>query len=121
MSLDLSATVTDVMKYVMKSLGDETYITIKRKSGGVFDPITGTTTGAISETLPAVGIVSKVDTKLADGTRIKSTDKLLLLDNSITPTYKDVMSFGGVDYSVTDIDSVNPSGIVQLWKVTVRV
>ena len=68
MSLDLSATATKLMN----SLGDKTYVTITRKSGGTFDPVVGETTGETLTVLSAVGVVTRVDTKLIDGTRIKA-------------------------------------------------
>ena len=116
MSLDLSATATKVMK----SLGDEAYVTITRKSGGTFNPVEGTTTGESTSVLPVVGVVSKLDSRLVDGTRIKSSDKMILLDNQVTPDYKDLISFGGINHTVVDIDGLNHAGITQIWKVTVR-
>ena len=116
MSLDLSATATDLMK----SLGNETYVTITRKSGGTFDPVEGTTTGETTSVLPAVGVVTKVDSRVVDGTRIKATDKMIILDKEVAPTYTDLISFGGINHTVVDIDEVNHAGITQIWKVTVR-
>lgn len=116
MSLDLSLTATDIMK----SLGDETYITIIRKSGGTFDPVAGTTTGEIGATLSAIGVVTKVDGRLVDGTRIKATDKMILLDNGVTPLYTDLMQFNGVSNTVVQINGVNHAGVTQMWKVVTR-
>ena len=99
MALDLSSTTTRLIK----KLGDETYVSITRKSGGTFDPVEGTTTGEISSVLPAVGAVTKVDSRVADGTRIKATDKMIILDKEITPLYTDLISFGGVNHTVVDI------------------
>lgn len=116
MSLDLSSTATRLMK----SLGDKAYVTITRKSGGTFDPVAGVTTGEITSTLSAIGVVTKVDTKLIDGTRIKSTDKMILLDNGVTPLYTDLINFNGSINTVVDIDEVNHAGITQIWKVVTR-
>jgi hypothetical protein len=116
MSLDLSATATKLMK----SLGDETYVTITRKSGGTFDPVEGTNTGETTSILPAVGVVARVDSRVVDGTRIKATDKMIILDKEVTPNYTDLMSFAGIDHTVVDIDEINHAGITQIWKVTVR-
>tara|TARA_R110002020_G_scaffold471337_1_gene698336 strand:+ start:23 stop:376 length:354 start_codon:yes stop_codon:yes gene_type:complete len=116
MSLDLSLTAADLMK----SLGNETYITITRKSGGVFDPVAGETTGQVLITLPAVGVVTRVDNRLVDGTRIKSTDKMVLLDNSVTPTMDDLLKFDGINNTVVQIMESNHAGITQMWKVITR-
>ena len=116
MSLDLSNTATELMK----SLGDETYVTITRKSGGTFDPVAGTNTGATTSILSAVGVVTRVDSRLIDGTRIKATDKMILLDKDVTPGYTDLITFAGLDHTVVQIDELNHAGITQLWKVVCR-
>jgi len=114
--MDLSKIATDLMK----SLGDETYVTITRKSGGAFDPVAGETTGETSNTLSAVGVVTRVSSGLIDGTRIKATDKMVMLDNGVTPEYTDLMTFGGLSHTVVQINEVNHAGITQLWKVVCR-
>jgi len=116
MSLDLSATATALMK----SLGDEAYVKITRSTGGVFDPVEGETTGGTTDVLTATGVVTKLDSRLIDGTRIKATDKMILLDKELTPVYTDLITFAGVDHTVVDIDEINHAGITQLWKVVCR-
>lgn len=116
MSLDLSATATKLMK----SLGDETYITITRKSGGTFDPVAGETTGETLKTIPTIGVVDKVDSKLVDGTRIKATDKMVLLDNGVTPLYTDLINFNGSSNTIVSINELNHAGITQMWEVVTR-
>lgn len=116
MSLDLSLTATDLMK----SLGNETYITIIRKSGGTFNPVSGVTTGQVTSTLSAVGVVTRVDAKLVDGTRIKATDKMVILDNGVTPTISDLLKFDGISNTIVQINEVNHAGITQMWKVVTR-
>lgn len=116
MSLDLSVTATALMK----SLGDETYVTITRATGGTFDPVGGTSTGGTTGVLPAVGVVTRLDSQLIDGTRIKATDKMILLDKELTPLYTDLISFGGINHTVVNIGEINHAGITQLWKVVCR-
>lgn len=116
MSLDLSATATALMK----SLGDEAYVKITRTTGGTFDPVEGETTGGTTDILPTVGVVVKLESRLIDGTRIKATDKMILLDKDVTPLYTDLITFGGVDHTVVDIGEINHAGITQLWKVVCR-
>ena len=116
MSLDLSTAATDLMK----SLGDETYVTITRKSGGTFDPVAGETTGATTNVLTATGVVTRLDSRLIDGTRIKATDKMILLDKELTPIYTDLITFAGLDHTIVDIGEINHAGITQLWKLICR-
>lgn len=116
MSLDLSLTATSLIK----SLGDETHVKITRKSAGTYDPVAGTTTGQISSVIPVVGVVVRLDSALIDGTRIKATDKMIILDKAVEPAYTDLIKFSGLDHTVVQIDEVNHAGIIQLYKVVCR-
>ena len=116
MALNLSATATNLLS----SLGSKEYIKIKRSSGGAYDPVAGETTGTTQSTIDCIGVVTSIDNKLIDGTRIKATDKMAILDNSITPVMTDLISFGGFDNTVIQIDEINHAGVTQLWKVICR-
>ena len=116
MPLDLSATASSLIK----SLGDPSYVIVTRKTGGTFDPILGKITGETITQLSASGVVTKVDTKLIDGTRIKATDKMIILDNAVVPGYADLITFSGVSHVIVDIDEVNHAGVVQVYKVVCR-
>lgn len=116
MSLDLSEMATELMK----DLGDESYVKITRKSGGTFDPVAGTNTGEVTSVLASIGIVIKLDSRLIDGTRIKATDKMILLDKGLTPLYTDLITFDLVDHTIVQINEVNHAGITQLFKVVCR-
>lgn len=116
MSLDLSATATSLMK----SLGDETYVTITRTTGGTFDPVAGEKTGGTTSAISVTGVVTNVDNSLIDGEIIKATDKMILLDKEVTPLMTDLIAFGGISNAIVRIMEVNHAGITQLWKVICR-
>ncbi len=116
MTLDLSATATRLMK----SLGDETYVKITRTTGGTLDPVLGEDTGGTTSVIDVVGVVVKLDSNLIDDERIKSTDKMILLDKEVTPLYTDLITFDGVDNTVVSIMEINHAGTTQLWKVVTR-
>ena len=116
MALDLSATATSLIN----SLGDKTYVTITRKTGGMFDPVAGTITGEITTQLTASGVVTKVDNRLIDGSRIEATDKMIILDNGITPLMTDLITFDSISHTIVQINEVNHAGITQIWKVVCR-
>lgn len=116
MSLDLSATATSLMK----SLGDETYVTITRTTGGTFDPVAGEETGSTTSTISVTGVVTNIDNSLIDGELIKATDKMILLDNQVAPSMTDLITFNGISNTVVRIMEVNHAGITQLWKVICR-
>ena len=116
MALDLSATATSLIN----SLGDKTYVTITRKTGGMFDPVAGTITGEITTQLTASGVVTKLDNRLIDGSRIEATDKMIILDNGITPLMTDLITFDSISHTIVQINEVNHAGITQIWKVVCR-
>lgn len=116
MSLDLSRTATKLLK----KLGDDTYVKITRKTGGVLDPVAGFVTGEKLEVISATGVVTRIDNSLIDGERIKTTDKMVLLDKEVTPLMTDEITFSGVSHKVVQIKEVNHAGITQLWKVICR-
>ncbi len=116
MALDLSATATSLMN----SLGDKTYVTITRKTGGMFDPVAGTITGEITTQLTASGVVTKLDNRLIDGSRIEATDKMIILDNGITPLMTDLITFDSISHTIVQINEVNHAGVTQIWKVICR-
>ena len=116
MALDLSATATSLIN----SLGDKTYVTITRKTGGMFDPVAGTITGEITTQLTAYGVVTKLDNRLIDGSRIEATDKMIILDNGITPLMTDLITFDSISHTIVQINEVNHAGITQIWKVVCR-
>ena len=116
MSLDLSATATSLIN----SLGNKAYVTITRKTGGTFDPVAGTITGEITTQLTASGVVTKVDNRLIDGSRIEATDKMIILDNGITPLMTDLITFDSISHTIVQINEVNHAGITQIWKVVCR-
>lgn len=116
MALDLSA----VASRLFANLGNAEYVKIRRTTGATFDPVEGTTTGGTVSVIPVKGIVTRIDSDLLSDTRVKSTDKMILLDNGVEPLYTDLIDFGGVLNTVVIIEEVNHAGTTQLWKVVVR-
>jgi len=116
MALDLSALTTKLLT----KLGNAAYVSITRETGGSLNPVTGVNTPGVITVLPVVGAVTAIDTRLIDGTRIKATDKRLVLDNGVTPEYDDIIGFGGEQYTIVDIDEANHAGTTQAWHLIVR-
>ncbi len=116
MALDLSAVVSNLFG----NLGNAEYVKIRRTIGETFDPIEGTNTGGTVEVISVKGIVTRIDNDLLSDTRVKSTDKLILLDNGTEPLMTDLIEFDGVLNTVVAIKEVNHAGTTQLWKVVVR-
>ena len=116
MSLDLSTVATDLMT----TLGDATYIEIIRPSGGTFNPVTGLTTGETTTPIAVVGVVLNVDDDLIDGTRIRASDKRVMLDKAQTPVMTDKIKFDSIEYTIVQIGGFNHAGIQQYWNLIIR-
>ena len=116
MSLDLSATVTQLLK----NLASETYVKIIKKSGGTFDPIAGETTGETETSTNLVAAVTNIADNLIDGERIKAGDKQVIFDNAVAPEMDDLIEFESKQYRIVMIDGFNHAGTQQFWKVICR-
>lgn len=116
MSLDLSAVATSLLT----SLGSTTYVKLVRVTGATTDPVLGTDTGGTTTTTDLIGVVLKVPEKLIDGERIFVSDKLVLIDNSVTPLMEDEIQIDSANYRIVQIDGFNHAGTQQFWKLVVR-
>ena len=91
-------------------------ITISRVSGESVDPVTGVVTPGTEELFYPFGILKKYPDNLIDGTSIKSSDRVLILDNTVEPLMTDTI----VDWSIESIETSNPAGTSLVYFVQVR-
>jgi hypothetical protein len=95
-------------------------ITITRKSGDAYDPVTGiTTAGTATDYLPK-GILKQYKSHLIDGTRILATDRELVIDDTVKPLLTDTIKIGGVSWSAITVGESNPAGTPLVYKIQVR-
>lgn len=98
-------------------------------------PVSG---GTVNHT--TVGVFTKIDRSLADGTRIASTDRIMVIDASVTPQMGDLLDVSGMvqaeavgaapgivlttgqaqAWAIVDIKEVNPAGTPICYFVQVR-
>jgi hypothetical protein len=116
MPLDLSKTATKLLK----KLGSETYVTLLKYSGRVFDPVTGKHTSETVTPVALTAAVMSVTDNLVDGERILAGDKRVIFDNAATPDMQDLIEFGGEQYKIVNIDGFNHAGTQQYWEVICR-
>lgn len=97
-------------------------VTLIRDSGGTFDPVTGTETGATSKELTPKpnGVLANYKTSLVDGTRIKTGDRLLILDTSQAPETSDRVKIGTAEWSIVNMKAVKPADTPLVHFVQVR-
>jgi hypothetical protein len=98
-------------------------MTLTRVSGGVFDPVTGATTGAVTQTWTVYGIESafRDNLSMAAGALIQSGDRLAIIAADQTaPIPGDSLTIGGVVWHVIAVNAVNPAGAAYIFKVHIR-
>lgn len=115
MSLDLSATA----KRLIARFGTPQYVELIRRTETKDIP-----TGQVTTTEQIVGlnaVVLRIRDELLDrSNRIQNGDKRVIMDNTVQPTMKDRLRWGGKEYQIIEIDGANPAGIQQYWDVICR-
>tara|TARA_R110000782_G_C14819221_1_gene413868 strand:- start:21717 stop:22073 length:357 start_codon:yes stop_codon:yes gene_type:complete len=98
-----------------------TPVVLPRVTGGSYDPVTGETTAGSDESATTIGLIKPYPDNLIDGTRIRSTDKMLVITAAVEPLMTDTPQMGGTTLgSVVGIKTVNPAGIPICYFVQVR-
>lgn len=93
---------------------------IKRITGGSIDPVTGVPSAGTTVTYTPNTIVQKYADELVDGARILSSDRMIILDNTIEPVSTDTITIGGENWSIVSIRESNPAGIPLVYFVQAR-
>jgi hypothetical protein len=95
-------------------------ITLSRETGGSIDPITGAVTAGTDTSVTTTGVLLSYPDKMIDGTRILSSDRLLLLSNEQAPLPSDKPVIDGEEWSIVNPDKISPAGIDVIYKIQVR-
>ena len=93
---------------------------IKRTTGGSINPVTGAIATGTTVTYTPNTIVQKYADELVDGARILSSDRMIILDNTIEPVSTDTITIGGENWSIVSIRESNPAGIPLVYFVQAR-
>ncbi len=86
-------------------------------SGPAYDPTTSFTDHEAS------GVLESYTASEIDGTRIRATDKKLMLAKgalSVGPGLDYIVLIGGEAHNVVSIDVLSPGGVVVMWTLQVR-
>jgi len=84
-------------------------ISIKRVTGDTFDPVTGATTSGTTTTYTPKGIFQRIPDALIDGTRIKSSDRMLVVDSTYAGMISDKVVVDSQDWTITELREVKPN------------
>ena len=90
--------------------------TLTRITGQSINPVTGVVTAGTTTTYSPKGIYLKINAQDIDETRIKSTDKMVMLDSTIEPLKSDKLNGA----SIVNVDKLKFNGINIAFKVQVR-
>lgn len=112
MPLDLSATTTKLLRK-LAATKQSGYVQLKRETGGGADPITGDWTDGVTELIGINAAVVSMPVTMVDGTRILSTDSLVVTDKETETQTDDRLLIGGVEHTMFSIDVKNHAGTVQ--------
>jgi hypothetical protein len=93
---------------------------IKRTTGDSIDPVTGTVIAGTTVTYTPNTIVQKYADELIDGARILSSDRMIILDNTIEPVSTDTITIRGENWSIVSIKESSPAGIPLVYFVQAR-
>lgn len=121
MALDLSSVATELLD----SLGEKGTVSLVRIDK-VNDPRTATQSRTETVT-PLSAANLPAPAKLVGGflnndqtTRIRSTDRMVVMDGSVEPLMDDLLRIDGKDYRILEITPVNHAGTPQIYKVMAR-
>jgi len=95
-------------------------VVFQSTSAGTFDPVIGETVGAITNETTTKGIQKRYSAALIDDTRIKSGDKLFVVDDSYKPLMSDKIKISTEYWNIINIEEVTPAGVSLVYFVQVR-
>ena len=93
--------------------------TITFRSKQSYDPVTGVASGSASDNT-TIGLFQRIPNSLIDGTRIKTGDRLIVIDNSYEPSMNENVVIGSGIWSIQEIEEVNPAGTGLVYFVRIR-
>lgn len=94
--------------------------TIKRTTGGSINPVTGAIVTGTTVTYSPKTIVQRYANELVDGTRVLSSDRLIILDKTIEPLTSDKITIDSEDWSIVSVTESKPAGIALVYFVQAR-
>jgi hypothetical protein len=95
-------------------------VTVIRNVGGSVNPVTGVVTPGSNSTLTAKGLLNKFSDDLIDGTRIKASDRLLMIDSTFEPAMTDKPTIANQNWSIVEIRTVKPANVAVMYALQVR-
>ena len=99
--------------------GERSNVTVNRKSGGSYDPVTGSETGSVVVGTPVNAIkLTRVSDHWAD-TLIQKASLEIITDSQFEVIEGDDIRVDGEDYEVLAINTVKPSDVIYIQRVLI--
>lgn len=101
-------------------------MTLARISAGIFDAVTGETTGGTPEQFTVYGItknynsVSRLAAQNSANSLILGGDKQALIDATVKPLTGDTLTIMDEDWTVIAIDELSPQGVALMYTAQIR-
>ena len=106
-------------KRLLDKFGKFGYVKLRVETGGVDDPLTGGTQGAI-EDIDLFAVDLSIDKSFVDGERIKTTDRMVIMSSDTKPVTDNKVIVGTVEHLILAIEPVSPAGTDVIYKVVIR-
>jgi len=90
------------------------------RSGNSVDPVTGVATSGSGISYKIMGILQTYPDNLIDGTRIKQSDRLVIIDGSIAPLLTDKIKVENQEWNIESLKTSNPAGTKLVHFIQVR-
>ena len=84
------------------------------------DPVTGVTTSGSTTRYKLMGIFKLYPDSLIDGTRIKASDRVIILDNKIEPILTDKIDISGQEWNIENIKTSEPANEKLVYFLQIR-
>lgn len=84
-----------------------------------YDPVTGVASGSVIDNV-TIGLFQRIPNNIIDGTRIKTGDRLIVIDSSYVPTINQSVVISNTEWSIQEIEEVNPAGTDLVYFVRIR-
>lgn len=108
----------NIARRQIEQKGDD--VIIVRVTGAVYDPVTGQTTGGVSQNLETKGIPVEVSDDTIDGSRVQRGDKWYVLHDKVEPRMSDGFLANGQVMSIQEILPKKFQGVAIVFRVRVR-
>ncbi len=97
-------------------------VTLPRTTGGSGpDPVTGESAEGTDATVTTIGLLKPYPANLIDGSRILSTDRMLILTKAIEPLMTDTPQMNGSTLgSIVEIKTSKPTDTTLVYFVQIR-